>query len=303
MLYQGIKFEIDFNIGSLLIFLAGIGFGLILFGLLYLYFTLRTLKDKKYYVDSKLEYVVKENEIKNIIKYHQDKYLIQRKDENKDIAGRAMKDALSNVVLDIATKYFPDSKRPLLELSIDELIMLMRYITDRVDKLLGHRGIRILRKVKLSTIMNIVDKSIKVNNTQAVQVAKKYKVGKIVKTGGMILNVLNPFYWIKKGTTKLVTATLYKKIMLIIISIAGEETYKIYSKQAFKEQDPSYIKMMNDIELILEESDSIDELKQDELNSFVDNLPNDEQQLLLTMRHDKNKKWWKMKAKEKVNNK
>lgn len=303
MLYQGIKFEIDFNIGSLLIFLAGIGFGLLLFGLLYLYFTLRTLKDKKYYVDSKLEYVVKENEIKNIIKYHQDKYLIQRKDENKDIAGRAMKDALSNVVLDIATKYFPDSKRPLLELSIDELIMLMRYITDRVDKLLGHRGIRILRKVKLSTIMNIVDKSIKVNNTQAVQVAKKYKVGKIVKTGGMILNALNPFYWIKKGTTKLVTATLYKKIMLIIISIAGEETYKIYSKQAFKEQDPSYIKMMNDIELILEESDSIDELKQDELNSFVDNLPNDEQQLLLTMRHDKNKKWWKMKAKEKVNNK
>lgn len=303
MLYQGIKFEIDFNIGSLLIFLAGIGFGLLLFGLLYLYFTLRTLKDKKYYVDSKLEYVVKENEIKNIIKYHQDKYLIQRKDENKDIAGRAMKDALTNVVLDIATKYFPDSKRPLLELSIDELIMLMRYITDRVDKLLGHRGIRILRKVKLSTIMNIIDKSIKVNNTQAVQVAKKYKVGKIVKTGGMILNALNPFYWIKKGTTKLVTATLYKKIMLIIISIAGEETYKIYSKQAFKEQDPSYIKMMNDIELILEESDSIDELKQDELNSFVDNLPNDEQQLLLTMRHDKNKKWWKMKAKEKVNNK
>ena len=67
MLYQGIKFEIDFNIGSLLIFLAGIGFGLLLFGLLYLYFTLRTLKDKKYYVDSKLEYVVKENEIKNII--------------------------------------------------------------------------------------------------------------------------------------------------------------------------------------------------------------------------------------------
>ena len=303
MLYQGIKFEIDFNIGSLLIFLAGIGFGLLLFGLLYLYFTLRTLKDKKYYVDSKLEYVVKENEIKNIIKYHQDKYLIQRKDENKDIAGRAMKDALTNVVLDIATKYFPDSKRPLLELSIDELIMLMRYITDRVDKLLGHRGIRILRKVKLSTIMNIIDKSIKVNNTQAVQVAKKYKVGKIVKTGGMILNALNPFYWLKKGTTKLVTATLYKKIMLIIISIAGEETYKIYSKQAFKEQDPSYIKMMNDIELILEESDSIDELKQDELNSFVDNLPNDEQQLLLTMRHDKNKKWWKMKAKEKVNNK
>lgn len=300
MLYQGIKFEIDFNIGSLIIFLAGIAFGLLLFGLLYLYFTLRTLKEKKYYVDSALEYSVKEEEIKRIIKYHQDKYLIQRKDTNKEISSHAMKDALSNVILDIVTKYFPNSKRPLLELSIDELIMLMRYITDRVDKLLGYRGIKILRKVKLSTIMNVIDKSIKVNNTQVVQTAKKYKVGKIIKTSGMILNALNPFYWIKKGTTKIVTATLYKKIMLIIISIAGEETYKIYSKQAFKEQDPSYIKMMNDIELILEESDSIDDLQQDDLNEFVDHLPNDEQHLLLTMKHDKNKKWWKRKAKEKV---
>ena len=38
-------------------------------------------------------------------------------------------------------------------------------------------------------------------------------------------------------------------------------------------------------------------------SEYLDNLPSDEQTLLLTMQHDKNKKWWKRKAKEKVESK
>ena len=180
MLYLGIRFDIDFNIGSFIIFISGVIFGLLIFCLLYLYFTLRTLKDKKYYVESELENTIKEEEIKEIISSYQEKYLNQRKDDNKEVTSKVVKEALYGVIIDIASKYFPDSKRPLLELSIDELIMLMRYITNRVDNLLGYRGIKILRKIKLSTIMNIVDASLKVNNTKVVQTTKKYKVGKRV---------------------------------------------------------------------------------------------------------------------------
>ena len=80
MLYLGIRFDIDFNIGSFIIFISGVIFGLFIFGLLYLYFTLRTLKDKKYYVESELENTIKEEEIKEIISSYQEKYLNQRKD-------------------------------------------------------------------------------------------------------------------------------------------------------------------------------------------------------------------------------
>ena len=193
MLYLGIRFDIDFNNGSFIIFISGVIFGLFIFGLLYLYFTLRTLKDKKYYVESELENTIKEEEIKEIISSYQEKYLNQRKNDNKEVTSRFVKEVLYGVIIDIASKYFPDSKRPLLELSIDELIMLMRYITNRVDNLLGYRGIKILRKIKLSTIMNIVDASLKVNNTKVVQTTKKYKVGKIVKSSIGVLNILNPF--------------------------------------------------------------------------------------------------------------
>ena len=36
---------------------------------------------------------------------------------------------------DIATKFYPESKYPLLELTIDETLMLGHYITDRIDKI------------------------------------------------------------------------------------------------------------------------------------------------------------------------
>ena len=303
MLYLGIRFDIDFNIGSFIIFISGVIFGLLIFGLLYLYFTLRTLKDKKYYVESELENTIKEEEIKEIISSYQEKYLNQRKNDNKEVTSRVVKEALYGVIIDIASKYFPDSKRPLLELSIDELIMLMRYITNRVDNLLGYRGIKILRKIKLSTIMNIVDASLKVNNTKVVQTTKKYKVGKIVKSSIGVLNILNPFYWIKKATTKLVTKSIYKKIILIIISIVGEETYKIYSKQALKEQDPKYIQMMSEIEEALGKTDSFEELEKEELDNFINELSIDEQEMLFTMEHKKHRKWWKNKSKEKITNK
>ena len=60
---------------------------------------------------------------------------------------------------------------------------------------------------------------------------------------------------------------------------------------------------MNEIEAALEETDSLEELEEEELNDYLDNLPNDEKELLLTLDHDKNKKWWKRKAKEKVESK
>ncbi len=295
-----IVFDIEFNLGSLIIFLSGVLFGLLIFGLLYLYSVLKTLKEKKYIIESNLANEIKETDIKEIINEYQEEYLSQRKSDNKELADNAMKDAIFGVVHTIATKFFPDSKRPLLELTIDESIMLMRYITNRVDNLLGYRGLKIIRKLKISYIMSLVDTSKKVNNTQVIQQAKKYKLTKIIKTGSMIINAVNPFFWMKKIATKITTALIIKKIVLMIISIAGEETYKIYSKQAFIEQDPSYIKMMEEIHQALDESISFEELNDDDLSKFVDDLPNDEQEIVLSIPHDKKKSWWKKKAKEKV---
>lgn len=303
MLISFFDFEIRFDIGSLFVFLSGVVLGVILASLVYIYSLLRTLKNKKHIVDSDLANEIKEEDIKEIIKKYQDYYLDNRKNKDKDIASNAIKEALKGTTYEIAQKFFPNSKKPLFEITIDEAIMLSHYISQRVDELLGHRGIRIIRKIKISQILNIMEKTRKINNSQVVQSAKKYKVKEIIKTGISALNIVNPFYWVKKGISKISTGLVLKKIVLIIISITGEETYKIYSKQAFREQDPNYIQMMKEINEALEDSEEFNDLNDEELNEFVDNLPTDEQNILLSMEHQKKKRFWKRLNKEKVTSK
>lgn len=303
MLISFFDFEIRFDIGSLFVFLSGVVLGVILASLVYVYSLLRTLKNKKHIVDSDLANEIKEEDIKEIIKKYQDYYLDNRKNKDKDIASNAIKEALKGTTYEIAQKFFPNSKKPLFEITIDEAIMLSHYISQRVDELLGHRGIRIIRKIKISQILNIMEKTRKINNSQVVQSAKKYKVKEIIKTGISALNIVNPFYWVKKGISKISTGLVLKKIVLIIISITGEETYKIYSKQAFREQDPNYIQMMKEINEALEDSEEFNDLNDEELNEFVDNLPTDEQNILLSMEHPKKKRFWKRLNKEKVTSK
>jgi len=303
MLISFFDFEIRFDIGSLFVFLSGVVLGVILASLVYVYSLLRTLKNKKHIVDSDLANEIKEEDIKEIIKKYQDYYLDNRKNKDKDIASNAIKEALKGTTYEIAQKFFPNSKKPLFEITIDEAIMLSYYISQRVDELLGHRGIRIIRKIKISQILNIMEKTRKINNSQVVQSAKKYKVKEIIKTGISALNIVNPFYWVKKGISKISTGLVLKKIVLIIISITGEETYKIYSKQAFREQDPNYIQMMKEINEALEDSEEFNDLNDEELNEFVDNLPTDEQNILLSMEHPKKKRFWKKLNKEKVTSK
>ena len=303
MLISFFDFEIRFDIGSLFVFLSGVVLGVILASLVYVYSLLRTLKNKKHIVDSDLANEIKEEDIKEIIKKYQDYYLDNRKNKDKDIASNAIKEALKGTTYEIAQKFFPNSKKPLFEITIDEAIMLSHYISQRVDELLGHRGIRIIRKIKISQILNIMEKTRKINNSQVVQSAKKYKVKEIIKTGISALNIVNPFYWVKKGISKISTGLVLKKIVLIIISITGEETYKIYSKQAFREQDPNYIQMMKEINEALEDSEEFNDLNDEELNEFVDNLPTDEQNILLSMEHQKKKRFWKRLNKEKVTSK
>lgn len=303
MLNSFFDLEIRFDVGSLFIFLSGIILGIILSSLVYVYSLLRTLKNKKHIVDSELANEIKEEDIKEIINKYQDYYLENRKNKDKIIASNAIKESLKGTTYEIAQKFFPNSKRPLFEITIDEAIMLSNYISRRVDELLGYRGIRIIRKIKISQILNIMEKTRKINNSQVVQGVKKYKVKEIIKTGINALNIVNPFYWLKKGISKISTGLILKKIVLIIISITGEETYKIYSKQAFKEQDPKYIQMMKEINEALEESDEFNDLDDEELNEFVENLPSDEQNILLSSEYSKKKRFWKKLNKEKVKSK
>jgi hypothetical protein len=47
------------------------------------------------------------------------------------------------------------------------------------------------------------------------------------------MNIVNPVYWLRRIANEQVLERILVQIGLAIISITGEETYKIYSKKVF----------------------------------------------------------------------
>ena len=234
------------NFSSVLAFLLGMLSGATLLALLYLLFALMTIKRHSYIIDAKVKDIT-EDEIKDMIKKTQDKYILDSMSDEKEIKEGAFKRNISYMVQDIARKFYPNSKRPLAELTLDELLMLDRYIVDRVDEIVDRPGIRLIKRLKLNTIINVSQAKKKVDNSAVVKTVEKYKIKKIIGYATMALKAINPLYWFKKLVVNNVINKIMQKINLLIISIAGEETFKVYSKQAFSVQDKEFEQLVNEL--------------------------------------------------------
>lgn len=222
------------NFGSLFSFLFGIYFGAIIIALFYLYRVLKSLNKKRYLVNVQ-EYDVDGKEIEFLVKKAQQDF------KDKNLRGEAGNighcvTLTKQLVIDIATKFFPDSKYPLLEISIDECLLLTGYITSRIEELLDHKGLRMLRKIKISTIVGLTNAKKVVDENAVVQTSKRYKLKKKYQAVMGALNIVNPVYWFKKIVVNKSMDLVIRKICVVVIGIVGEETYKIYSKQVFNEE-------------------------------------------------------------------
>ena len=88
--------------------------------------------------------------------------------------------------------------------------------------------------------------------------AQKAKVGKVIKYGSAVVNVVNPVYWFRKAVINTSVNTMTRKVCLVIIGIVGEETVKVYSKALFEEETDLSI-VEKDVELLLEGGEFEDE--------------------------------------------
>lgn len=258
---SGFKITISFEV--FIAFFFGIIAGVILLILLYAYSVLMSIKDN----EKKIEKInnISDEEVITLIHDAKANYLVLRKSPDKEVAAGALKDVISSIIYDIAKKCNPDSKRPLFELTIDEVILLSGYITTRVDQLLSHKGLGIFRrKLKISQILQILEIKQKVDNNAAVKATKKLGAPKIINTIWMGINVLNPFFWVKKLVTSVSTNIIMKKIFLLTIDIVGQETYKIYSKSAITLKDPEFEKALKELDDAAIEIELVD--KEDKKN-------------------------------------
>ncbi len=223
---------LEFNFAAIISFIVGILMGFLLMLLIYTLAVISSLKTKNFFAKTEQDDLTTA-EVKDMVLRAQTSY---KDKELRADTGRVSfcYQLCKDLAYGIAVRFYPQSKYPFLELSINEITMLTGYITDRVNELLNHKGIRMFRKLKISTIVNISTKTKDIEASKAFQTT--VVLSKSLSKAKYVLNIFNPLNWGKK----LVMDNLFNKIMdkicLVTLAIVGEETYKIYSKKVFHQE-------------------------------------------------------------------
>jgi hypothetical protein len=220
---------INFDFGMLMSFLIGISFGFLILLLIYLYAVLKSM-NKSLKLRGVDEQDIDEEEIKWLIKDAQKQFKNKEERESKGYP-KYLLEITGELSVDIAKKFYPKSKYPYLELTVDETLRLNHYITDRLEELLSGRILRMTRGLTLAKIVEMNDTKSKIENTALVKTAKKY--GNVAKTTLAVMNAVNPVWWFRKLTKEVAVNKVMIRIGMTLIAITGEETYKIYSKKVF----------------------------------------------------------------------
>ncbi len=226
-LFQLGIFKIEFS--TIISFLVGVFIGFIILLLIYALAVVSSMKTKNFFTKTE-EDDLTTTEVKDMV--------IQTQKSYKDKELRAELSRVphcyrlcKDLAYGIAVRFYPKSKYPFLELSINELTLLTGYITSRVNDILNHRGVRMLRKLKVSTIVNLSNRKKEIEESKAFQTTKT--ISQSLSKAKYVLNLINPITWGRKFIVDRILNIVIDQICLAVISIVGEETYKIYSKKVF----------------------------------------------------------------------
>ncbi len=180
---------------------------------------------------------VEEEYIKEIIKEKRDK-IIRGKNVGFGSNYKNVEEGIKDLTQEIAKSYFPNSKYPKYELTIEETIELNIHISNRLLKELNKKRYKLLRELRISQILFLNDTKKNIMEKDFVAKLNKYKVVDIVRSGWMIYNVANPIYWVKKLALTGGMEAALRSFGVIIVNTVGEELNSVYSKsfrQASKE--------------------------------------------------------------------
>lgn len=226
--------KIDFS--NFIAFFTGFFLGAVFLVLIYLLISLITLNKKEKTIN-KIPEEEQEKIINELISKKQTEFLNLKKSEPIFFA---LKTSIIDLVNEIAGVFYPNEKYPLAELSMNELILLDKYIINKIESILSKKSLKVLKKIRLSTILKLIDANEKVQNNKAIKASKKLHIPKIYKYLNLFINAINPFYWFKRLIVSPSLSLLIKKIFLMVISITGKETYNVYSKKVFISEDEEY---------------------------------------------------------------
>lgn len=245
----------EFSLSSLFTLLLGVVLGIILCFSGYVYVLFSTSKTEEKQIATSIPDVDNERIIK-MIRSAKNEYIEESSFLNTSQKLVNVKNISWDLIHSIAHAYYPESNYPIYELSLDELMTLSHYITNRIDSIFTGPILKKLKKVKLSQILKLLDLKKKIDENKVMKTANKFKFPKIISSVTAVLNVFNPVYWVRKLMINTTLVAVTNKIALTIIDVVGEETNKVYSKNVFnieKEANAEIETAINEIENMIKE--------------------------------------------------
>lgn len=197
---------------------------------------------------------ISNSDVQDIIKEKQNKVLKSYKFGVKNNIV-LMQEISKELIEDIASYYYPNSKYPQYEISIDEALDLNLHITERLKGIVDTKVIGIIKNVRISQLIYILDVKDKIEGHGAYQVSKKYKLDKVFKLGYSIFNAASVSYWVRKLIYSSTLESTLRGVGLLTINIIGEEANQLYSRKVIDKQKNI---MEKEITKLLSEFDASD---------------------------------------------
>ncbi len=270
---------IDIDFGTILSFLIGIFLGAMIICAIYGIMVLSSVRNKTFLVKNESDDLTT-TEVKEMI------LLAQKSFKDKALRGETKRiqhcmKLVGDLASGIASRFYPKSKYPLLELSVDEALMLVVYVEKRLEEIIDRPGLRLFKKIKVSTIYELTTKTNQVLDTKAFKAAKE--VSNTVNTIKKVINIVNPAWWFRKIVIDNTVNIITERLCLVVLAIVGEEVYKIYSKMVFNKD----INITSTVDEILNQIDKSlkDASKEVSNEAEANNALNDD--IDLTMADDK----------------
>jgi len=142
-----------------------------------------------------------------------------------------------DLVKEIARYYYPDSKYPHLEITIEEALDMNERILERLRTILDVKMISFLKNIRIAQIISFLEFKKTIEQNKLYQGAKKIHIDKLISYGYTAINFTNPNYWVRKV---LITATLestLRGIAITTLNIIAEEANRLYSKKIVDNSD------------------------------------------------------------------
>lgn len=185
------------------------------------------------------EYIssIPEESIKDIVRKKRERFT-HKNTSTFGIGGnvKLLRETSLELLREISTKYHPDSKYPLFELTVEEALELNIHISERILRGLSDKKLEVCKKLKISSIIQLNDFKKTVENNPIYKKLDEYKLINIVSKLWMTLNIANPKYWVKKIVIDGGLEVAYRGLSIVVLNAIGKEAYSTYSR-GFKRAD------------------------------------------------------------------